>query len=53
MKNKKFKTIVEESDYILDLPLKELKKYEINAEFIMTTLGVEELAAEYFNKEAK
>ena len=52
MKNKKFKNIEEESDFILDLPLKELKKYETNAEFIMTTSGVEEPPAEYLTKEA-
>ncbi len=52
MKNKKFKNIEEESDFILDLPLKKLKKYETNAEFIMTTSGVEEPVAEYFTKEA-
>jgi hypothetical protein len=32
--------------------LQELKKYESNAEFMMTTSGVEEPAVEYFTKEA-
>ncbi|HFA50492.1 MAG TPA: hypothetical protein ENJ95_15880 [Bacteroidetes bacterium] len=47
-----FKNIEEESDFILQLPLKELKKYAVSADFQMTTMAVKEPSAEYFTKEA-
>lgn len=53
MKNKPFKNIEEENDFILDLPLKDLKKYEVNATFQMATEGMEEPAADYLTKEAE
>lgn len=53
MKNNNFKNIEEEGEFILNLPLKDLKKYATQAEFQMTTLGAEEPPAEYFTKEAE